>query len=294
MGAVVRAGLDDAPDACRRGARDSLGEPSRVPEIKDPLETALAEADRFAQVAADRRVEPGAGHLAAGSRPAGEPLIASDVYGSRRLVVAPFSYDGGGADHWYAWDIDLCWIDVVVGAGAFPTADEALGEWRDTVGPAASGAALSSCSGGMTAWLLAPCLQIGPMADMLQGDEPRDLIREYYRLRRRALDLTGSADATAGSSPFNAELQRSYATRMPSRPPRTRRCHSAARSEPSEAEGASACVSICTGSGQGPRQPTRGPSSPRRRRFTDQRLVKRLVASFCFITCATQLPLTAR
>ena len=41
-------------------------------------------------------------------------------------------------------------------------------------------------------------------ADMLQGNEPRDLIRECYRLRRRARDLTGSADAAAGSSPFDA------------------------------------------------------------------------------------------
>jgi hypothetical protein len=39
---------------------------------------------------------------------------------------------------------------------------------------------------------------------MLQGREPRELIREFYRLRRRARDLTGSADAGAGSSPFDA------------------------------------------------------------------------------------------
>jgi hypothetical protein len=39
---------------------------------------------------------------------------------------------------------------------------------------------------------------------MLQGREPRGLIREYYRLRRRARDLTGSADTGAGSSPFDA------------------------------------------------------------------------------------------
>ena len=38
---------------------------------------------------------------------------------------------------------------------------------------------------------------------MLQGNEPRDLIREHYRLRRRARDLTGPAD-TAGSSSFDA------------------------------------------------------------------------------------------
>jgi hypothetical protein len=39
---------------------------------------------------------------------------------------------------------------------------------------------------------------------MLEGNEPRELIREYYRLRRRARDLTGSADAARGSSPFDA------------------------------------------------------------------------------------------
>ena len=118
--------------------------------------------------------------------------------------MAPFSYDGGAPDHWYAWDIDLCWIAVVVGAGTFASAEDALREWRDAVGPAASGAALSPCAAGMTARLLAPCLQTGVLADILQGREPRELIREYYRLRRRARDLTGSADAGAGSSPFDA------------------------------------------------------------------------------------------
>ena len=125
------------------------------------------------------------------------------MYGSRRLLVAPFSYDGGAPDHWYAWDIDLCWI-AVVGAGVFASAEDALREWRDAVGPAASGAALSSCPAGMTAQLLGPCLRTAPLAGMLHGNEPRELIREYYRLRRRARDLTGSADAAAGSSPFDA------------------------------------------------------------------------------------------
>ena len=36
---------------------------------------------------------------------------------------------------------------------------------------------------------------------MLQGSESRDLIREYYRLQRRARDLTGTADAEMGTSP---------------------------------------------------------------------------------------------
>lgn len=181
-----------------RAPADAAEEPLRerfpeFPNIKDPLETALAEAERFAKLAADRAVEPGLGHLVDGWRPAGEPLTACDVYGSRRVVMAPFSCHGGAPDHWYAWDIDLCWIDVVVGAGVFASAEDALGEWREAVGPAASGTVLSSCPPGLTAQLLAPCLRTGPLADMLEGNEPRDLIREYYRLRRRARDLARSA-----------------------------------------------------------------------------------------------------
>lgn len=98
----------------------------------------------------------------------------------------------------------MCWIAVVVGAGVFASAEDGLREWRYAVGPAATGVALSSCAAGMTARLLAPCLQTGVLADMLEGREPRELIHEYYRLRRRARDLTGSADAGAGSSPFDA------------------------------------------------------------------------------------------
>ena len=188
-------------DAAEEPVRERFPE---FPDIKDPLETALAEAEKFVKLAADRAVQPGLGHLADGWRPAGEPLTVCDVYGSRRLVLAPFSYDGGAPDHWYAWDIDLCWIDVVVGAGVFASAEEALGEWREAAGPAASGTVLSWCPPGLTAQLLAPCLRTGPLADMLEGNEPRELIREYYRLRRRARDLTGSADAAGGSSPFDA------------------------------------------------------------------------------------------
>jgi hypothetical protein len=189
------------PDAV---SKTVLSVREEFPDIRDPYETALAEADKVAKRLAARGLEPGAGCPADGSRPAGEPLVARDAYGSRILLVAPFSYDVGAPDHWYAWDIDLCWIAVVVGAGVFASAEDALREWRDAVGPAASGAALPPCAAGMTARLLAPCLQTGFLANVLQGQEPRELIHEYYRLRRRARDLTASADVGARSSPFDA------------------------------------------------------------------------------------------
>ena len=117
------------------------------------------------------------------------PLVARDVYGSRLLLAAPFGYGGDAPDHWYAWDIDSCWIDRVVGAGVFASAEDALREWRGAAGPTASDAVLSPCGTGTTARLLAACLPTGALADMLEGSEPRELIREYYRLRRRARDL---------------------------------------------------------------------------------------------------------
>ena len=145
-------------DAASETARSFREE---FPDIKDPYETALAEVDKVAELLAGRGLEAAVGCPADDSRSAGQPLAARDAYGSRLLLTAPFGYDGSAPDHWYAWDIDLCWIAVVVGAGVFASAEDALREWRDAVGPAASGAALSPCAAGMTARLLAPCLQTG-------------------------------------------------------------------------------------------------------------------------------------
>lgn len=185
---------------------DEVNETSRelFPDIKHPYETAIAEADQAAKLLADRGLEPGGTWPAKGSGPIGEALAARDVYGSRFLLVAPFGYGGDAPDHWYAWDIDLCWIDRVVAAGVFASAEDALREWRSAVGPAASAAALSPCAAEVTVQLLASCLPTSALAEVLEGSEPRELIREYYRLRRRARDLTGSAAASTGSSVFDA------------------------------------------------------------------------------------------
>jgi hypothetical protein len=172
---------------------------ARFPDIKDPYVTALAEAGRAAKLLADRGLASGVGYPADGCRAAGDPLVARDAYGSRFLLAAPFGYDGEEPDHWYAWDIDSCWIITVAGAGVFGSAQDALAEWQHAVGPAA-GTALSPSAPETTARLLAACLQTGPLSDMLQGSEPRALIREYYRLRRRAHVLTGSARATAAGA----------------------------------------------------------------------------------------------
>jgi hypothetical protein len=173
---------------------------AQFPDIKDPYVTAQAEAGKAAKLLADHGLDFGLGHAADGSRPADDPMVAYDAYGSRFLLVAPFGYDGEVPDHWYAWDIDSCWILNVVGAGVFGSAQEALAEWQHAVGPAAVGTALSPCAPETTARLLASCLETGPLSDLLEGSEPRELIREYYRLRRRAHDLVGSAAASASAA----------------------------------------------------------------------------------------------
>jgi hypothetical protein len=174
---------------------------ARFPDIKDPYVTALAEAGQAAKLLAGRGLASGIGYPADGCRAAGDPLVARDAYGSRFLLVAPFGYDGETPDHWYAWDIDSCWILTVAAAGVFGSAQDALTEWQHAVGPAA-GTALSPSPPETTARLLAPWVETGPLSNLLQGSEPRELIREYYRLRRRARSLTGATAArtTAASA----------------------------------------------------------------------------------------------
>jgi hypothetical protein len=187
----------------------------RFPDIKDAYETALAEADKAAKLLADGGLPSGIGYPAGGCRAAGEPLVARDAYGSRFLLAAPFGYDGGAPDHWYAWDIDWCWTDSVVGAGVFGSPTDALAEWRDAVGPTAAGAVLSPSAPEATARLLACCLETGPLSNMMAGSEPRELIREYYRLRRRARVLADPAGKAAVSATATSAAAASHGDNDP-------------------------------------------------------------------------------
>ena len=174
------------------------------PGIKDPYAVARAEAGEAARLLADRGLASGIGPQADGCRATGDALVARDAYGSRFLLAAPFGYDGEAPDHWYAWDIDSCWLLAVVGAGTFGSAEDALAEWQHAVGPAA-GTALSPSAPETTARLLAHCLQTGPRSGMLEGSEPRELIREYYRLRQRAHVLAGRATAAGAAAPSSGD-----------------------------------------------------------------------------------------
>jgi hypothetical protein len=192
---AVAAGSEDWPQfwALLRGlmltAPDEVGD---FPGIESPLEVARAVAEKTAALL------PGSqSSWTPGARPAGEPMLARDTYGSRFLFTVPFGYPDGDdvpVDHWYAWDIDLCWIDMALNADVFGSPEDALKEWSDATGPAATASALAPCPEDMIPVLLYPFLESGPFAEAIQGGEPRPLMREYYRLRRRAREITAKAE----------------------------------------------------------------------------------------------------
>jgi hypothetical protein len=188
-----------------------------TPLDDDPFEVAQAEAAKAAVVRANRGLTDEVVTAANPARLAGDPVFARDAYGSRFLLAAPFGYGQDEPDHWYAWDIDMCGFDVVVGAGVFGSAKEALEEWRDAVGTAASGAALAACPEQAIPVLLDSCLDNRPYTDVVDGGESRELVRELYRMRQRARALAWHAGFSAGDpydySPDYHAFQAWYAGR---------------------------------------------------------------------------------
>jgi hypothetical protein len=120
-------------------------------------------------------------------------LVARDAYGARFLLVAAFSDPGrpGDPDHWYAWDLDWCVHGLVVAAGTYDSAAEALAEWRASVSPAAA-TELASCPPELCIRLLSQALPGSFQAASVLGDEPAEFFREMARLSRRASVLAAS------------------------------------------------------------------------------------------------------
>jgi hypothetical protein len=159
---------------------------------EEGAEELAAEADEFA----DRGVTPVPGIPVPWYQPtkSSAVLAARDAYGSRFLLVAPFSDPAqpAAADHWYAWDLDWCALDLVVAAGVHDSADSALAEWRAAVGPAAVTAELAPCPAELGIRVLVPALDYSLQAESVLGDEPAEFFREVPRLFRRAAVLAAS------------------------------------------------------------------------------------------------------
>jgi hypothetical protein len=116
-------------------------------------------------------------------RVTGPALWASDAYGSRWAMVVPFGSDAG-SERWYLWDVDACGDQVfTVHSGFYPSAEEALTDWRAAVGGAAAAdATLTPVDhGGFAAELL-----LREDGILYFGGESEQQFIEFHRGRRLA------------------------------------------------------------------------------------------------------------
>ena len=113
----------------------------------------------------------------------GPVLWTRDRYGSRFGVTAPITV-ADQPQRWYRWDVDACGHGAfTVHSGWYPTADAALTDWQDGVGPvAAAGTALAPVD---DPWLLADLL---PAEDEMFriGGENAEQFAEHHRSKRFA------------------------------------------------------------------------------------------------------------
>lgn len=131
-----------------------------------------------------------------GAVPTAAPLTVRNAYGDRWAVLAPFAIDSlPDTAHWYLWDIDACGIQRTVAAGVFATAEAALTDWRAAVGPTAATATPQTTDDiELLGGLLSEHLRTGVFDGFLVGDEPAELLAEYFRSRNRATALLESVD----------------------------------------------------------------------------------------------------
>ncbi|AQZ69465.1 unnamed protein product [[Actinomadura] parvosata subsp. kistnae] len=157
---------------------------------RDPDPAVRAAVEDSTAALAEAGVGPGWPGEVLRAAPAGEPLLLTDVYGSRHALVAPFAW-GGEDPHWYCWDVDRCTGDRVVHAAVFASPEEAFAEWRAAVGVRAAPASTrpAPCDRATVRDLLDPLCRADLLSVLMIGTESRQLVAEHFRQRQRARAL---------------------------------------------------------------------------------------------------------
>ncbi|WP_157546149.1 hypothetical protein [Hamadaea tsunoensis] len=141
-------------------------------------------------------------------RPTGTAQVLRDAYGTRFGVILDCAYmDRSGTGEVYVIDVDACSGGMaVVGGRVCRDAEEAAAVWRDLAGSAAAGAARPEPADlAVLADLLRAHTEFGIM-----GDEPRAMMDEYFRARRRIQDFWMAASpAEVPVSRWERELSES-------------------------------------------------------------------------------------
>ncbi|MDT0304108.1 hypothetical protein [Streptomonospora wellingtoniae] len=135
--------------------------------------------------------------------PTDRPRVLQDAYGSRVALLAPFAFGPERRDpHWYYWDLDLCFQDHLVGAGAADSMEDAVAEWRSTVGASApDDAEPRQCAPGELHRYLLLAADNSMLNGMRLGFEPRNLVVEQFRAARRAQEVVTEFDWDFGAPP---------------------------------------------------------------------------------------------
>jgi hypothetical protein len=132
--------------------------------------------------------------------PTGEVCLLRDAYGTRFAVIMRCGYPDRAADGFvYLLDVDTCaGLATVVDAGVHDGLDEACAAWRASVGLAAADAT----AGPVDLKLLADLLPTSGLHEPgVMGEETRRQMDNYYRMVRRADDLTQVLSASGRPLP---------------------------------------------------------------------------------------------
>lgn len=116
----------------------------------------------------------------------GEAHLMRDVYGTRFAVLAAFAYGDGADPFVYLFDIDASGFVKLAGAGDFDDVGAAAAAWVAAVGDAAGDARPQPVENAGELLCLAH-VDVGD--EMVMGDEPRVVMDNWFRARRRIHDL---------------------------------------------------------------------------------------------------------
>lgn len=109
-----------------------------------------------------------------------------DGYGGRIGVIAGFAYPGGVDPSVFLFDIDACGFTTLAGAGSYDDVEQAAAAWRASVGQSADGTVPVPVDAPETLHAL---VHWDDGEETLRGDEPRLVMDNWFRARRRLHDL---------------------------------------------------------------------------------------------------------
>jgi len=116
----------------------------------------------------------------------GEVWEMRDAYGGRIAVIAGFSYPDETDPSVFLFDIDACGLVDLVHADVFDNVEQAAAAWRTIVGDTADDARPSPVETAERLYCLVHC---DTGEETLRGTEPRAVMDNWFRARRRIHDL---------------------------------------------------------------------------------------------------------